>query len=67
MSLSLSLTPTIDLSILSVQLTTTSILARVNGRKEIDIKDVEECAALFLDARRSAALLSSETVKGFIS
>ena len=44
-----------------------SILARVNGRSQIDVKDVAECEELFLDARRSADLLSSETGKGFIS
>ncbi len=44
-----------------------SILVRVNGRKEIDVKDVAECEDLVLDARRSAALLSSETGQGFIS
>jgi len=48
-------------------LTPASILARVSGRKEIDVKDVAECEDLFLDARRSAALLSRETGPGFIS
>lgn len=44
-----------------------SILARVNGRSQIDVKDVAECEELFLDARRSANLLSGETGRGFIS
>ena len=44
-----------------------SILARVNGRKEIDVVDVAECEELFLDSRRSADLLTGETGKGFIS
>lgn len=44
-----------------------SILARVNGRSQIDIKDVAECEELFLDARRSANLLSGESGRGFIS
>ncbi|KAK8094259.1 RuvB-like helicase 1 [Apiospora hydei] len=48
-------------------LTPASILARINGRKEIDIKDVAECEDLFLDARRSASILSSETGRGFLS
>ncbi|KAI2611699.1 TBP-interacting protein [Hypoxylon fragiforme] len=48
-------------------LTPASILARVNGRSQIDIKDVAECEDLFLDARRSADLLSGETGRGFIS
>ncbi len=37
-----------------------AFLARASGRKEIDLKDVAECEDLFLDARRSAALLSGE-------
>lgn len=40
-------------------LTPSSILARVNGRKEIDVQDVTECQDLFLDARRSAAIVTS--------
>jgi RuvB-like protein 1 (pontin 52) len=44
-----------------------SILARVNGRTQIDVQDVAECEDLFLDARRSAAVLASESGKGFIS
>lgn len=44
-----------------------SILARVNGRKEIDVKDVAECEELFLDARRSAQLLSGEGGREFIA
>ncbi|CAK7263373.1 RuvB ATP-dependent DNA helicase pontin [Sporothrix epigloea] len=44
-----------------------SILARVNGRKEIDVKDVAECEELFLDASRSAKMLSGEAAKSFIS
>ena len=44
-----------------------SILARVNGRTQIDVKDVAECEELFLDARRSASLLSGETGRGYIS
>ncbi len=43
-----------------------SILAKVNGRKEIDVKDVAECEELFLDARRSAALLSGEAGQNYI-
>lgn len=46
---------------------TPSILARVNGRSQIELQDVAECEDLFLDARRSAALLSnSETGKGYL-
>lgn len=44
-----------------------SILARVNSRSQIDVKDVAECEELFLDARRSADLLNGETGRGFIS
>ncbi|KAK0741880.1 TIP49 C-terminus-domain-containing protein [Apiosordaria backusii] len=44
-----------------------SILARVNGRSQIDVQDVAECEDLFLDARRSAQVLSSESGRGFIS
>lgn len=43
-----------------------SILAKVNGRTQIDVQDVAECEDLFLDARRSAALLSGETGKGYL-
>jgi RuvB-like protein 1 (pontin 52) len=44
-----------------------SILARVNGRSQIDVQDVAECEDLFLDARRSASILASESGHGFIS
>ncbi|KAK4173497.1 putative AAA family ATPase pontin [Triangularia setosa] len=44
-----------------------SILARVNGRSQIDVQDVAECEDLFLDARRSAQVLASESGRGFIS
>ncbi|KAK0670918.1 putative AAA family ATPase pontin [Cercophora samala] len=43
------------------------ILARVNGRSQIDVQDVAECEDLFLDARRSAQVLASESGRGFIS
>lgn len=39
-------------------LTPASILARVNGRKEIDVDDVGECEDLFIDARRSATIVN---------
>lgn len=48
-------------------LTPSSILARVNGRTEIDVMDVGECEDLFIDARRSAAVVSSGAYEGFIS
>jgi RuvB-like protein 1 (pontin 52) len=44
-----------------------SILAKANGRTQIDVQDVAECEDLFLDARRSATLLSSEAGRGFLS
>lgn len=44
-----------------------SILAKANGRSQIDVQDVTECEELFLDARRSAALLSGEAGKGYLS
>ena len=44
-----------------------SILAKANGRTQIDIQDVTECEELFLDARRSATLLGSEAGKGYLS
>ncbi|KAK4235941.1 AAA family ATPase [Achaetomium macrosporum] len=47
-------------------LTPASILARVNGRSQIDVQDVAECEDLFLDARRSADILASEAGRGFI-
>ena len=40
-------------------LTPASILAKVNGRKEIDMVDVAECEDLFIDARRSANIVNS--------
>ncbi|KAH0543930.1 RuvB ATP-dependent DNA helicase pontin [Glutinoglossum americanum] len=36
-----------------------SILARVGGRKEIDVMDVSECEDLFIDARRSATIVNA--------
>ncbi|MCJ1325901.1 RuvB-like protein 1 [Thelotrema lepadinum] len=38
-------------------LTPASILARVTGRKEIEVADVAECEELFIDARRSAQVV----------
>lgn len=40
-------------------LTPASILARVNGRKEIDVMDVGECEDLFIDAKRSAIIVNA--------
>jgi RuvB-like protein 1 len=40
-------------------LTPSSILARVSGRQEIDVQDVAECEGLFIDARRSAAIVNA--------
>ncbi|KAH0550930.1 RuvB ATP-dependent DNA helicase pontin [Trichoglossum hirsutum] len=37
-----------------------SILARVSGRKEIDVIDVSECEDLFIDARRSANIVNAD-------
>lgn len=44
-----------------------SILARVGGRKEIDVNDVGECEDLFIDARRSAAIVKVNAGDGFLS
>lgn len=45
-----------------------SILARVSGRNQIDVQDVGECEDLFIDARRSAAIVNdAQTRNGFIS
>lgn len=41
-------------------LTPSSILARANGRKEIDVDDVAECEDLFIDARRSAKMVKAD-------
>ncbi|KAL8797164.1 MAG: hypothetical protein Q9195_000631 [Heterodermia aff. obscurata] len=38
-------------------LTPASILARVGGKKEIDVDEVAECEDLFIDARRSARIV----------
>jgi RuvB-like protein 1 (pontin 52) len=48
-------------------LTPASILARVSGRQQIDLADVGECEDLFIDARRSAAIVSAKAGSGFIS
>lgn len=40
-------------------LTPASILARINGRKEIEVVDVAECEDLFIDAKRSAAIVNT--------
>ena len=48
-------------------LTPSSILARVSGRQQIDVVDVGECEDLFIDARRSAAIVNAEAGTGFIS
>ncbi|KAK5102430.1 RuvB ATP-dependent DNA helicase pontin [Exophiala xenobiotica] len=40
-------------------LTPASILAKVNGRQEINPDDIAECEDLFIDARRSAKLFES--------
>lgn len=40
-------------------LTPASILARVGNKKEIDVDDVAECEDLFIDARRSAAIVNA--------
>ena len=37
-----------------------SILSRVNGKKEIGVEEVGECEELFIDARRSAAVIKGE-------
>ncbi|RFU29370.1 hypothetical protein B7463_g6973, partial [Scytalidium lignicola] len=42
-------------------LTPSSILARANGRSQIDVQDVGECEDLFIDARRSAAIVQNES------
>lgn len=42
-----------------------SVLAKVAGRQGIEGPDVDECQDLFLDARRSAAILNGR--EGFIS
>ena len=41
-------------------LTPASILARVNGGKEIGVEEVAECEDLFLDARRSAKIVDGD-------
>jgi len=48
-------------------LTPSSILARVGGRNQIDVQDVAECEDLFIDARRSAAIVNGDGGNGFIS
>lgn len=48
-------------------MTPANVLARVGGRKEINEADVRECEGLFIDARRSAAIVKGDGGKGFIS
>ena len=38
-------------------LTPASIVAKMQGRDQIEVRDMTECSELFLDARRSAKLL----------
>jgi len=45
-------------------LTPASILARVGGRQQIDVIDVAECEDLFIDIRRSAAIVNGENSGG---
>jgi RuvB-like protein 1 len=47
-------------------LTPASILAKVAGRPKIEVADVEECEDLFIDAKRSASIVS-QFERGFIS
>ncbi|KAG4303844.1 hypothetical protein PORY_002773 [Pneumocystis oryctolagi] len=46
-------------------LTPSSIFAKVNGRQEIDVQDVEESIALFLDGKESAKVVQMQK-KSFI-
>ncbi|ODQ64890.1 essential protein [Nadsonia fulvescens var. elongata DSM 6958] len=39
------------------------VLAKHSGREEIDIQDIQECESLFLDAKRSTAILQQENSK----
>jgi len=41
-------------------LTPASILARISGRQQIGVMDVAECEDLFIDARRSAAIVNRD-------
>lgn len=47
-------------------LTPASILAKVAGRTKIQVADVQECESLFIDTKKSAAMVS-ESGKNFIS
>jgi len=38
-------------------MTPASIVAKMQGRNQIDVKDVAECGDLFLDERRSAKIV----------
>jgi len=38
-------------------MTPASIVAKMQGRDQIDVKDITECGDLFLDARRSAKIV----------
>lgn len=46
-------------------LTPASILAKVNGRSQIEVSDVEECTELFIDAKQSARIVGA--TDGFVS
>lgn len=46
-------------------LTPASILAKVNGRSQIEVPDVEECTELFIDAKHSASIVGA--VDGFVT
>ena len=41
-------------------MTPASIVARMQGRDQIDVSDIKECGELFLDARRSARIVKEK-------
>jgi RuvB-like protein 1 len=41
-------------------MTPSSIVAKMQGRDQIDVKDIAECGSLFLDARRSARIVKEK-------
>jgi RuvB-like protein 1 (pontin 52) len=48
-------------------LTPAGVLAKVAGREEVGVNEIEECEGLFLDAGRSAREMGDGEANGFLS
>lgn len=48
-------------------LTPAGVLAKVGGREEVGVNEIEECEGLFLDAGRSARSMGEGETNGYLS